>query len=80
MKIAIEIADWGEKRKAYANLGNSFHAMGNYKKAIDYLEKSLKIALESVIGVGKEQPTQTLLMPTTHWVTIEKPLSIMKSI
>ena len=47
--------------------------MGDYQKAIEYLGKL-------VIGTEKGQPMEVSVVCTTPWVTIEKPLSTMKSI
>ena len=46
MKIAIEIGYRQGEGAAYTNLGNANNSLGNYRKAIEYLEKSLKIALQ----------------------------------
>ena len=46
MKIAIEISDRGGEGGAYGNLGNAYGSLGDYRKAIEYQEKSLKIAIE----------------------------------
>ena len=39
---------------------------GTYKQAIEYHEKRLKIAKESVIGPEKEQPMEISVMLTRH--------------
>ena len=62
------------------DLGNAYQSLGDYRKAIEYHEKHLKIAIEMVIGKEKEEPMEISVMLTGHWVTIEKPLSIMKNI
>ena len=49
-------------------------------KAIQYHEKHLKIAKKTVIGPEKDEPMEISVFPTGHWVTIEKPSSIMKKI
>ena len=46
MKIAIEIGDLHGEGTAYKNLGNTYRSLGDYRKAIEYLEKRLKIAIE----------------------------------
>ena len=46
MKIAIEIGDRREEGVQYRTLGNAYYSLGNYRKAIEYHEKSLKIAIE----------------------------------
>ena len=46
MKIAREIGNRGEEVGAYGNLGNTYHSLGDYRRAIEYHEKSLKIARE----------------------------------
>ena len=35
-----------EKEVAYGNLGNAYRPLGDYRKAIEYHEKCLKIAIE----------------------------------
>ena len=79
LKIAIEIGDRAGEGGAYGNLGNAFYSLGDFRKAIEYHEKHLKIAIESVIGPEKEEPMEISVMLTSHWVTSEKPLSIMKN-
>ena len=68
LKIATEIGDREGEGRAYANLGNAYKSLGDYQKPH---EKDLKIATET---------GDTSVMLTTHWVTTEKPLSIMKNI
>ena len=46
MKIAIEIGDRGGEGGGYGCLGNAYHSLGDYRKAIEYYEKYLKIAIE----------------------------------
>ena len=48
MKIAKEISDRVGEGRAYENLGNAYFSLGNFRKAIEYYEKDLKIA----IGIG----------------------------
>ena len=80
LKIAITIGDQGGEGGTYGNLGNAYDSLGDYGKAIEYHKKHLKIAKKSVIGAEKEEPMEIPEMLTSHWVTIEKPLSIMKNI
>ena len=118
MKIAIEIGDKSGEGAGYENLGNSYHALGDYQKSIHYHEKDLKIAIEigdragegsaygnlgiayrslgdyrksieyherhlqkkSVIRVEKEKPVEISVMLTSHWVIIEKAVSIIKKL
>ena len=87
LKIAIEIGDRAGEGRAYGNLGNPYFSLGDFRKAIEYHEKHLKIAIEigpekeepMEIGPEKEEPMEISVMRTTHWVTSEKPLSIMKN-
>ena len=53
---------------------------GTYQKAIEYHEKRLKIAKNSVIGPEKDEPMKISVLLTSHCVTIKKRLSIMKNI
>ena len=75
LKIVIEIGDRDVKGSTYKNLGNTYQSLGDYRKAIEYHEKHLKIASKLVIGAEKEKPMEISVMLTSHWVTIEKPLS-----
>ena len=38
--------DQAGEGSSYANLGNAYHCLGDFKKAIDYHERYLKIAKE----------------------------------
>ena len=81
LKIAIEIGDRGGEGRAYGSLGNAYQSLGDYRKAIEYdYEKHLKIAIEIGDRDGEGEPMEVSVMLTSHWVTIEKPLSIMKNI
>ena len=46
MKIAQEIGNRSGEGAAYGNLGSAYLSLGDYQKAIEYLDKSLKIAQE----------------------------------
>ena len=46
MKFAIEIGDRAVEGGAYGNLGNAYHSLGDYRKALEYHEKRLKITKE----------------------------------
>ena len=46
LKIAKEVGDRSGEGKAYGNLGNAYHSLGNFQKAIECHEKDLKIAKE----------------------------------
>ena len=46
MKIGIEIGDRAGEGRAYGNLGVAYQSLGDYRKAIEYHEKRLKIAKE----------------------------------
>ena len=56
MKIAKEIGDRAGEGKAYGNLGNAYLSLGDYQKAIEYLEKRLKLQRKSMIGPEKGEP------------------------
>ena len=46
MKGAREIGDQAGEGAAYGNIGNAYRSLGDYRKAIEYHEKRLKIAKE----------------------------------
>ena len=46
MKIAIKLGDREGEGRAYGNLGNSYHSLGDPREATEYHEKHLKIAIE----------------------------------
>ena len=46
LKIAKDVGDSAGEGKAYGNLGNAHHRLGDFKKAIDYHKLHLKIAKE----------------------------------
>ena len=46
LKIADKIGNRGGESKCYGNLGSVYDDLGNFEKAIEYYEKSLKIAKE----------------------------------
>ena len=48
-----KIGDRAGEGQACGNLGNAYLSMGDYQKAIDYLEKSLKLATELVDRAGE---------------------------
>ena len=79
LKFAKELDDRAGEGRAYGNLGNAYHSLGNYHKAIEYHEKRLNLQKKSVIKPEKDEPMEISVMLTTHWVTIKKPLSMMKS-
>ena len=79
MKIAIEIGDRAGEGAAYGHLGNAYRSLGDHRKAIEYHEKDLKISIEIGDRPEEEQHMEISVMLTGHWVTIEKPLSIMKN-
>ena len=64
---------------AYGNLGNALYSLSDHRKAIEYHEKALKFAIEIGNCAVEGGAYGNLAMLTIHWVTIEKPLSIMKS-
>ena len=42
----MEIGDRDGEGKASGNLGIAYHSLADYRKAIEYFEKQLKIAIE----------------------------------
>ena len=46
MKIRKQIGDLAGEERAYGNLGITYDSLGDYRKAIEYHEKELKIAEE----------------------------------
>ena len=46
MKIAQEIRERPAEGRLYANLGNDYKSLGDFRKAIEHLEKHLKSAIE----------------------------------
>ena len=64
--------DQDESEKDYIRHGEDLQ-LGVYHKPVKYYEKRLKIAMEKL-------PMQISVMHTTHWVTIEKQLSILKNV
>ena len=57
-----------------------FQLMSDIKKAVEYLNKHLMTAIENGDRNEKEEPMEVSVMRPSYWVTIEKPLSIMKNI
>ena len=64
--IATEIGDRGGEGGAYGNLGNAYQSLGDYRKAIEYHEKHLKIATEIGDRAEKEEPMEISVMLTSH--------------
>ena len=64
----------------YIRHGEDFQLLGVYHKAISIMKNVWKLRWKSVIRAEKEQPIEISVLPTSHWVTIEKQLSIMKNI
>ena len=79
MKIATEIDDRAEEGRAHGNLGHAYRSQGDFRKAIEYHEKRLKLQCKSVMGPEKEDPMEISVMVSGLWVTSEKALSIMKN-
>ena len=66
--------------RGYGNLGHAYQSHDDYGKAIEYHEKCLKIAIEIGDQARDGKPIEVLEMLTSHWVTMEKLLSIMKKV
>ena len=47
MEIAIKIGDRAREGNAYGNLGCAYRLLGNYRRAIGYNEKNLRLAIET---------------------------------
>ena len=80
LTTATKNGDRGQETAAYANLGKAYHSLGDHRKAIEYHEKHLKIAIQIGDRNKKEEPIKISVMLTGPWVTIGKPLSIIKTI
>ena len=80
LEIAKEVSDRVGERGAYGNLGNAYRSLGDFRKAIEYHEKHLQIAIEVSDRVGEGSAMEISVMISSHWVTSEKPLSIMRNI
>ena len=83
MNIAKEIGDRRvEEGGTYGSLGVARNLLGDYRKAIEYHEKYLKIAIE--IGDRwwrRKEPMEISVVPTTvTWVTMKRRLRIMKNV
>ena len=46
LEKAIEVSDRVGEGSAYGNLGNAYQSLGDFRKAIEYHEKHLEIAIE----------------------------------
>ena len=77
--ISIKKGDRADEGNSYRGLSIPYVSLGDLQKAIEYNEKQLKIAIKSLIGPEKEEPLQISVLPTCHWVTSEKPFSIIKN-
>ena len=71
--ISIQKGDRADEGNSYRGLGIAYFSQGDFRKAIEYHGNHL--------GLGKEkgEPMEVSVMPTFHWVTSEKPLSVMKN-
>ena len=57
LTIAKEVGDRAGEGRAYCNLGNAYHSLGDFKQAIEYHMLHLTIAKEVGTGLKKEVPT-----------------------
>ena len=80
MTTATQNGDLGQETAAYESLGNTYQLLGDYRKAIEYHKKHLKIAIETGDRDGEGEAYGISVMLTSHCVTIEKLLSITKNI
>ena len=80
LKIAKKIGDRAGEGRAYGYLGNANQSLGDYQKAVEYHEKHLKIAKEIGDRGGEGGAYGNLGIAYRHWLTIKKPLSIMKNV
>ena len=46
LSIAIEVGDRAGQGRAYGNLGNAYHSLGQFQQAIEYHKQDLSIAIE----------------------------------
>ena len=46
MKVAKELGQRDREGRTYANLGNAYYSLGDFKQAIDYLKQALSIVKE----------------------------------
>ena len=46
MHFSIEVGDKAGEGRSYCNLGNAYHSLGDFERAIQYHERHLKIAKE----------------------------------
>ena len=55
MHFSIEVGDKAGEGRSYCNLGNAYHSLGDFERAIQYHERHLKIAKEvgDKAGEGK---------------------------
>ena len=79
LNITLGKKDRTNEGNACPSLGTVYFSEGDFRKAIEYHEKHLKIAKE-IRGQQKDELMQISLMITSHWVTFEKPLSIMRNV
>ena len=57
---AKEIDDRAEEGRGYADLSNAYHSLGDFRKAIEYNEKRLKIAMEIGDQAGEAKAYRNL--------------------
>ena len=53
LEIAKEVGDKAGEGRSYANLGNAYHALGQFQTAIEYHQRHLEIANEAGDKAGE---------------------------
>ena len=67
------------KGRDLSNQRLDFHLLGGLQKLLESLKKKKLLAYRKVIDLMRETPIKVSVLLTFHWVTSEKPLSIMKN-
>ena len=76
----MEIGDKAGEGAAYGNLGNAYQLVGDYRKAIEYHEKRLKIAEEIGDRTGEGRAYGSLGNAYQSLADLKKPMSILENV